>query len=287
MAIGDLLRIGSHSLAENLRIEEEATTTAPPDPAAREEEAGRASRVGELEMLGALLKERVRQQATDDGTELVAKLSEPAAPTTTTAAWPPLTHDKIIKKAFEGLSDRDIEIIQRGSREVDVKYGVPITLLERNAPQHAMTPGSKVWELMKRGLSKEQAVREAQAWARQETAKWIEAKKQEARERLRRGDRDGALRAFGQAMHPVMDNVSPAHRDYQVYDTGKYFFEALKSPTNAVGSFAVDMLSHKRTESRPQTDEEQQLMNEEMWKHFRDVFGEEELQRAMTKRGGN
>ena len=55
----------------------------------------------------------------------------------------------------------------------------------------------------------------------------------------------------------------------------------------AVGFFAVDMLSHKRTERRPQTNEEQQLMNEEMWKHFRDVFGEEELQRAMTKRGGN
>lgn len=246
-------------------------------------------------MLGALLKERVRQQATDDGTELVAKLSEPsgskgsepAAPTTTTAAWPPTTHDEIIKKAFEGLSDREVGIIQRGSREVDVKYGVPITLLERNAPQHAMTPGSKVRELMKRGLSYEQAVREAQAWARQETAKWIEAKKQEARERLRRGDRDGALRAFGQAMHPVMDNVSPAHRDYQVYDTGKYVVEGLIDPVKAVGSFAVDMLSHERTESRPPTDEERQLMNEEMRKHFRDVFGEEELQRAMTKRGGN
>lgn len=252
--------------------------------ATSDEDVEQARHVGELERLEkqlalAMLAERVRRQAASNGAENgaeLARLSEPSAPATTNAAWPRPTHDEIVKQAFDrgafpGLSERELEIIKRGSREVDCKYGVPITLFEGNAPQHAMTPGAQVREYIRSGLSPEEAVRAAQAWARQETAKWIAAKKREAQELLRRGDRDGALRVFGQAMHPVMDNVSPAHRDYQVYNLGQYLE---MSPEKALVLFARDMWDHTKTESRLPTDEEKKLMIEEMGKHFGEVFGE-------------
>ena len=215
--------------------------------------------------------------------------------TAATTAWPPPTHDELLQQAFPGLSKYELHAMQSGSRDVDAKLGLlPITLLEGNAPQHAMTPGIKVREYQAKGLSRAEAVKAAQEWARQETARFIEEKKKEAKAWLAKSNKatdplfkrdcyEAALFSFGQAMHPVMDNMSPAHRDYQVYDTALYKALIAVDPQLGVSAFAADMMVHKETESRPPTPEERAAMNAEMYKHYRDVFGEADLLRAKPK----
>lgn len=53
--------------------------------------------------------------------------------------WKPKVHDEIIAKAFYGLKKKNIRLIQDGSRNVDMKYGIfPSTLLVKNAHMHSM-----------------------------------------------------------------------------------------------------------------------------------------------------
>jgi RHS repeat-associated protein len=79
--------------------------------------------------------------------------------------WPTRTHNELIKKAFPGLSNREIKAIQKGSRDTDAPKGVlPITLLPSQAHKHAMR---------QQGETVEQADRKALDWLneRREAAK--------------------------------------------------------------------------------------------------------------------
>ena len=70
-----------------------------------------------------------------------------------------------------------------------------------------------------------EAVKEAQAWARKEADKFIHDQGEKAKELLRQSEqapdqlrkrdlREAALYEFGKGAHTLMDNTSPAHRDF-------------------------------------------------------------------------
>lgn len=72
--------------------------------------------------------------------------------------WGTDTHNFLIKEAFEGLTAREIRLIQLGSRRVDTYFAtgkwhdIPITLIVAEAPKHAMRP---------EGMSKAEAEQKA------------------------------------------------------------------------------------------------------------------------------
>jgi len=84
---------------------------------------------------------------------------------------------------------------------------------------------------------------------------------------------------FGAATHTMMDNGSPAHRDFQVYDVGQYGGSMLDLPN--LLAFQVDMEEHTRQESRQPTQQEMNQMVDEMRLRFYEVYGDELYQRAV------
>lgn len=102
----------------------------------------------------------------------------------TMVVWPPSTHSSIVKEAFDKLSDENVIAIQRGSARVDHESLSVPTLLEANAPQHAMTPKKKVVEWKSEEKAREWAVAAAKKFvsdnlrkAKNEYAKAIEGSK--------------------------------------------------------------------------------------------------------------
>jgi RHS repeat-associated protein len=190
--------------------------------------------------------------------------------------WPTSTHNLIAEKAFPTLDKSWLRAIQTGSRQVDRDGVDPKTLREANAPQHAMTPGTRVRELG--------SVSAAQAWARSEAISFVETNLNVAsglyeQASYTRTGLEGSLLAFGAAMHTVMDNASPTHRDFQVYDTRQYSGSMLMLPN--VPGFVTDMAQHANGESRNPTETEMNQMVDEMRLRFYEVYGEDAYNRAI------
>ena len=113
--------------------------------------------------------------------------------------WPTVIHDLIIRLALPNLSWGQIRAIQVGSYSVDV----PWTVFSQYASQHAMRrPGQSV----------ENAETEMQAFVANKNT----LAKSEALGPF--GPSERSLNYFGQAVHPLTDNWSPAHRYFQEYD---------------------------------------------------------------------
>ena len=112
--------------------------------------------------------------------------------------WPEEVHNTIIARAFSGgknkLSSSAIAAMQRGSIEADtMKY-------QDNAHSymHAMrAPGQSAEE------------------AAGKTVTYIMQKVAEYKKEMAAGQEGKAYEALGMAMHPLMDNTSPSHYDYQ------------------------------------------------------------------------
>lgn len=202
--------------------------------------------------------------------------------------WPSETHDKILATAFTGLNQSQLASMQSGSRSVDITGLNPKTLWEKNAHQHAMTPGSKVRE-----LGSEAAARE---WAKSEANAFINSKMENAKSayagtgRTEKGETYRelsfviAMYTFGEGAHTIMDSFSPAHRDFQVYDTGQYILGYdLISLGGGLGFFAADMLDHSITESRQPTEEEMNDMVDALRLRYRASFGEDAYNRAVLE----
>lgn len=209
--------------------------------------------------------------------------------------WPTSTHSKIIATAFNGLSPEKIRQIQQGSASVDRNLSKPVrlltenTLLEGQAYKHAMTPGSKVRELG--------SVEAAKNWANAEMYKFIDAKLGEAQKQFQAGEnRNGvsnaALVTFGEAMHPIMDNMSPAHRWMQVYDLKPYsdtYQKYANFGLNEVGAaialndYRQDMAAHAGEEARPPTPEETNTMVDQMRMRYLQTFGQEAYEQAVSR----
>lgn len=210
------------------------------------------------------------------------------------AAWPPPTHDDLLKDAFPRMDKYELRAMQAGSRQVDALEGVvPVTLLERNAPEHAMTPYYKVREFEAKGMPHNEAVKEAQAWARKEARKFVDAQGEKAKELLRQSEqapdplrkrdlREAALYEFGKGAHTLMDNTSPAHRDFQVYKVPTKVVPTRNGPTEVAdaGKFIKEGLAHVAEEAREPTRGEVEVTNKALRDYYSNVFGEEALQRV-------
>ncbi len=203
--------------------------------------------------------------------------------------WPTGTHNKIIQTAFNN-PNFSTKAIERGSYKTDV----PGTVLESNAYKHAMTPGSKVREMGLEG---------AKAWAKNEAAAFINGNLADAKNILRPkpGDygslserTDRSLEKFGEAMHTVMDNVSPAHRGFQVfysYDNaagrgafwGAVIGGAPGAVVGAAESVRRDVDEHSEKEEREPTQSEMDLMVDRMRMLYRDTYGQAAYELAVTE----
>jgi hypothetical protein len=201
--------------------------------------------------------------------------------------WPTETHNEIIRTAFRTLDPELLRHIQRGSESVDILGANPKTLYEYNAPQHAMTPGYKVRE-MGGNLEK------AKAWAKNEATHFINANMSQAKDYYQKSNQTndeaskliltvGAFESFGKGAHTIMDGGSPAHRDFQVYDTQPYKVMALLSPAASVIGFGLDMKAHTNIEARYPTDPEMNQMVDDLRMQFLNAFGKEAYERAVPE----
>jgi RHS repeat-associated protein len=129
-------------------------------------------------------------------------LNNPLTVTDKNGKWPTPIHDMIVEMAFPGLNNPDLSAMKAGSYSVDF-YGqiVPITLMERNANQHAMA---------RAGQSAENAVKGANAFIAQNEAEALH---------IDQGQYvyNWTYYRFGRAAHTMMDNTSPAHAPFQEY----------------------------------------------------------------------
>lgn len=194
--------------------------------------------------------------------------------------WPAGTHDKIIDRAFDTMDKSMKQTIQRGSREVDLKGVNPRTLWEANAYQHAMTPGYLVH---KYGL------KTAQNMARTDAINFVDknltsAKSLYDQASQTRSGFEASLLAFGAATHTIMDNWSPAHRDFKVYDNSLYWgVSEAGSYGGALLLYGVDMLAHAKEEEREPTEDEMNNMIDEMRLRFYEVYGPDAYNRAISQ----
>ena len=198
--------------------------------------------------------------------------------------WPTKIHNLILKTAFNSLHPEKLAKIQQGSAAVDRDLRNPKklihenTLIEKLAFRHAMTPATRVREI---GL--ESARAEAKGNAGDfVTTNMNKAKKlnEESREATTYFAKD-ALRAssyysFGEAVHTITDNVSPAHRDFQVFDNS-----ALAMPTG-VACWSIEQYIHSDQEDREPTETEMNEMVDTLRKYYRQVYGEMAYREAVS-----
>ena len=82
-----------------------------------------------------------------------------------------------------------------------------------------------------------------------------------------------------------MDGSSPAHRDFQVYDTLPYKLMALGGPMAAgqsIDMFKKDMEAHAAEEAREPTEEDMNHMVDDLRMQFRALFGEDMYKSAVS-----
>lgn len=104
--------------------------------------------------------------------------------------WSPKAHDALLQHAFTGrLTARDIKTLQQSSREFDKQTQSP-----NESYKHSMA---------QEGQSGSDAIKQRDSFI----GKTMVA----ARDAADQGDRQGALKLLGQALHPVMDSSSPEH----------------------------------------------------------------------------
>lgn len=182
-----------------------------------------------------------------------------------TTVYPPSTHDYLIEQAFPRLGEAYYRsAVKSGSRAVDVRFKlVPVTLIESNAPKHAMTPSTKVKELIDKGMSPEQAEKEARIWAKETARRFVDDAGVEARSYFlraeglknptrKRGLMTKSYQAFGRGAHTLMDNVSPAHNDFKVYSAPwnepNVDLDPVRNASVKAGTFIAEMVQHGNEE---------------------------------------
>lgn len=217
------------------------------------------------------------------------------------AVYPPSTHDYLIEQAFPRLAAHLLDAIKKGSREVDARYGlIPVTLIESNAPKHAMTPGTKIVELMSKdkNLSKDEAERLAREWARAQARKFVDANGERAKgimqsvARMKNPKRRVALRitayeAFGAGAHTLMDNVSPAHSDFKVFVGISNYPTRNLDPTiellDKAATFLLDNWQHKQDENHEPSRDELSRVTSALRNFYHNVFGRSDLEEAVGR----
>lgn len=188
--------------------------------------------------------------------------------TSNVAAWKTGIHDEIIDKAFPGLSNKDRSILKYQSAVVDLD-----TLSEARANEHAMRRPGQTVEQAKAGWQK-----------------FIDGNNEEARRiqaMYAKGGGTGiselALQYFGRGNHAVMDETSPTHKGFQLYQQPKFTGSPVMDAMTA-HRFKKEMDVHTAGEAKIN----QEQMKEAVAKvraNFGSVFGEDMLQYAIGRGG--
>ncbi len=213
-------------------------------------------------------------------------LNNPLAFVDNNGKWPTPTHDTIIRTALPGLHGKTaLRNIQVGSKSVDMGESglVPHTLIPSESYKHAMVSAQKIKELGSYAAARQ--------WTENEMKTFIQNKVNEAKENVRRFDTSVAVngvgdesylisaqKAFGEAIHPIMDNASPAHRDFQIYDTSGWSLSV-----SGLITAGVDIYLHGNEEGRPPTPEEMAPMVGEIRSLYVDIFGTKRLNEAVPE----
>ena len=135
-------------------------------------------------------------------------INNPLAYVDQNGKWPRGIHDFIIRLAFPGLGIGSVQTIQYGSFRTDM----PGTIFESNANQHAMRQPSQTLEQAQQGYQQYIDYMSASASAIQQMAGNVNGS----------GLNPISLEQFGNAIHPIMDNTSPAHAPFQLYDAPNF-----------------------------------------------------------------
>jgi len=132
--------------------------------------------------------------------------------------WPTWVHNRLIDRAFPGLSKTRRQMIKDGSKSVDTaRDKAPYFIRTRN-PENAHEHSS-----LQEGVSLEDG--------KQRTDGYIRSKLNEAQGKQLSWERNGgwfsnaALFNFGEASHPQEDLSSPAHGPFGVYGVPRYSYE--------------------------------------------------------------
>jgi RHS repeat-associated protein len=136
--------------------------------------------------------------------------NNPANQSDPTGQWSPPAHNFIIDAAFQKcLSGPQLQKLKDASAYVDR----PVGQLEANAYQHGMRGGPN----------------QSEADARRAAADFINGHELRARALAPNGCKDGyqnippnALWEIGQALHTIMDETSPAHEGFQIWNGPPY-----------------------------------------------------------------
>jgi len=214
--------------------------------------------------------------------------------------WPTGTHNRILAKALDGMRDdapKLLAAVQSGSRKVD-RDGTDVkTMKESNAPQHAMTPASYITASCNLDCAKGMARQAAYDFV----AGNLKSAKAEFDKVKNMADGDAkfegikkSLEFFGAATHAIMDNRSPAHSNFQVFDgsettkivAGTVIGGVLGGPIGAAAGAAVggrNTLAHINTESRDPTDDEQNAMEDEIRTAFQQVYGQDSYNNSVSE----
>ncbi|MEZ5308397.1 MAG: RHS repeat-associated core domain-containing protein [Pyrinomonadaceae bacterium] len=179
--------------------------------------------------------------------------------------WPTKTHDDLIKEAFNGLTARQINLIQKGSFSVDVGFekrlgGAPFprTMLPANAFMHAMRSS---------GMTQETAMKKASEYLNKKLEE-VQQLQKSFEEQGGKGLAETALIALGTATHVYEDMTSPAHGFDKEFDIPKTHGHSDSFAKAKIGEMADEMEAvdlrqlyketkeHSEAESRPPNEEE-------------------------------
>ena len=171
--------------------------------------------------------------------------------------FPTRIHDLITDLSLPNLPREERDTVKRGNFDVDF----PKTVFAPFANQHAMR---------RVGQSTEDARKEAETLVNDNLNK--------ARE-LKDADRAKSLWYFGQAIHTIQDNISPAHNDFQQYDDSA-FLNCIGSiiipmPGITIGlcaNYNIEKRKHDRMESTIFSSDLQRAIRETQ-KSYEDVYG--------------
>ncbi|MGH9944128.1 MAG: hypothetical protein ACRD9R_17425 [Pyrinomonadaceae bacterium] len=179
--------------------------------------------------------------------------------------WPTGIHNEIIKQAFPGLSAGEILSVQSGSLMTDV----PWTVLESHANYHAMRRPEQTVEQARAGW--QSFIDGGNALAR--------AYQEEYEQRGGTEFHTTALQYFGSSSHAVMDNTSPAHAPFQLYDapepTGIAYLDL-----GILYAYKKGMDIHSAGESTI-TPSQMGIAVQAVRENFRRAFGDERYRRAV------
>ncbi len=176
-----------------------------------------------------------------------------------TGMWPTVIHNLILSLAFPNLSAAQMASMQRGSYEVDV----PWTMFAAFANEHAMRKVGQSVGDAKRGMNS-----------------FIDKNNAQAASTNTGGDdpTPESLEYFGTATHPITDNISPSHKDFQVYDDSKMWLCTLFAPFFCKEYW--DAMDQHMQEEETITEDELNRAVTAARINYRKVYGENALRKA-------